>query len=236
MAVCVGCGLEVDPDSGVLEVLTDPAGGISCDPTTGLKLTSIPTALLPSVLDPISDDACNGIVRRVDGLYAPCPDANVSAVNIGAIENGDLPFEVNTGGGVPSYFHLSTPGPDTAIANDLCCNASGIITIRGGSIFLDAADNFYCTAQLQIKYNGGAWANADPSTMQVFENKTGSNVHTGFSNFMEVNKIDVNAGSSVTYAARIEIAVYASTAILSGPVGFEFNWVIPQVGCCPPAP
>lgn len=125
MAICVGCGLDVN-DSGVLEVdladdtTGDGHSGIHCDNTAGLSLvvqhdgsltgngtSAVPLRVnsVPPSTIPISPDACNGLHARGNGLWAPCPQEYTCTQNVGFF-GGAIPFGVNTGG--DATFNLAS--------------------------------------------------------------------------------------------------------------------------------
>lgn len=216
MAVCVGCGFEVV--DGILQHKLDPAGHMTCG-AAGLAVS------IPGILDPISPDACNGISRRGNGLYSNCPDTITGAVN-----NTDAiaPVTVSTGGAGT----FDWPQDVVTVNNTLCCDVGGRISTRAGGIRLLTHTGFYCEANLDININGGGWGAAAPDTAIVFENQTGSDVHTALNGFLDENFLAISAGGSVTYQGRIHLHVLAGTADATGEIGVEINWVLPQINCC----
>jgi hypothetical protein len=219
MALCVGCGFEVI--DGILEHKLDPAGNITCG-AAGLAVA------IPAVLDPISPDACNGVERRGNGLYVPCPDAVTGIIQNDSVNNDLLPLAVS---GVNNTYTFSSGGGNT-IANPLCCDVSGIIAIRAGGLYLEAADGFYGSCKLQINPNGVGLVDCSPDTTMVFENQSGSTVHTSFNNFVDENWISIPAGGSITYAAALVVFVNTGAGTLSGNIKFEYVLTLPQTECC----
>lgn len=219
MAVCVSACMEVV--DGVLGPKLAPAGGITCE-ADGLTVT------FPAVADPaISGDACNGVVHRGDGLWSPCPDAVTGVIQNDSINNDLLPLGI-AGDAVYTF----TSGAGNTIENPLCCDVSGIIAIRAGGLYLDAADGFYGTARLQINPDGAGLQECSPDTTMVFENQQGTNIHTAFNNFVDENVIVIPAGGSITYAAALVVHAIAGSGTLSGTIKFEYVLTLPPSGCC----
>jgi hypothetical protein len=220
-AVCVGCGLDVV--DGVLLPKLKADGGIVCD-GDGLHVVFPAGVVVPGV----SPDACNGFVLRGNGYYSPCPDAVTGIIQNDSINNDLLPLAITAGGG-PYTF---TSGTANTLSNPLCCDVSGIIAIRAGGLFLDAANTFYGSCHMQVNPNGAGLVNASPDTTKVFENKSGSNLHTDFNGFVDENHIVIPAGGSITYAAALVVDCVAGSGTLSGVIKFEYVITLPQSGCC----
>jgi len=235
VAVCLGCGLDVDPDTGVLELQLKSGGGLVCD-GDGLSVA------FPSVdaLDPISPDACNGIARRGNGLYAPCPDASTGTANC-TLANLDYDPAPPTPPDTQNEYEFvstsavtdqGTVGGVVTMTNPTCCQITGRIGVRAGGLYGLAQDGFYGAAELRVNQGGGGLTGAGPDTHIVFENQCGSPVHTSFNNMVDENWIVIDPGDTFTYAASILFLVYAGNIHLSGTINFEFNWVLVQTGCC----
>jgi hypothetical protein len=218
VALCVSQCFEVI--DGVLGPKLDPAGGITCG-AAGLAISA-------SSLDPISPDACNGLARRGNGLYAPCPDAISGGQGTGSPQQGDLPL-VFAGASDDSYTFLSDV---VSITNTTCCAVGGKISLRCGGAYLDCADDFYGSAHLEVNINGAGLGQCTPDTTMVFENRQGVNVHTAFNNMVDDNYLAIAAGATVTYQAAFVFFANTGSGTLSGTLGFEFVWVLPQIGCC----
>jgi hypothetical protein len=219
MAVCVGCGLTVNPSSGVLETKLKSGGGLVCD-GDGLSVA------FPESLDAISPDGCNGIERRGNGLYSPCPDAIVGVHQWIGTEVS--PLEVSSAGDGTFDWSSST----ATITNDLCCTVSGRLSARAGGVVLAMDNGFRGYADIQVDINGTGWGTAVPSTRIYCENSQGTPINIGLNNFLDENYIVINAAAVVTYACRIHLIVTAGTADASGIPAVEINWVMPQTGCC----
>jgi hypothetical protein len=224
MPVCVGCGLEVNPTSGVLETKLKPGGGLVCD-GDGLSVT-FPAAYSPTE----SPDDCNGFEVRGNGLYAPCPEATVGSHQwIGA---EIAPLEVSTGGAGTFAWTSSV----ASITNTSCCEQQGRISARAGGVTLAMDNGFRGYADLQVNIDGAGWATAVPSTRIYCENSQGTPINIGLNNLLDENWIIFDAppalGSTHSYAARIFLVVTAGTADASGVPAVEINWVAPQTGCC----
>ena len=218
-ALCVSnCLTVVD---GVLEIKLDPAGNITC----GADGLAVPGGV---TVPGVSPDDCNGFELRGNGYYSPCPDSVSGVIQNDSVNNDLLPLAISTAGAGTYTF---TTGSNT-IENPLCCEVSGIIAIRAGGLYLDAADGFYGTARLQVNPNGGGLIDASPDTTVVFENQQGVNIHTAFNGFVDENIIVIPALSSITYAAALVVHVNAGTGTLSGLIKFEYVLTLPQSGCC----
>lgn len=218
-AVCVGCGLEVV--DGLLAVDLAAGGGILCG-DDGLYVST-------SVLDPISPDACNGIVRRGNGLYSPCPKALAFGIDTGSPQQGAV--GAVTAGVGPSTNTYGFTSDAIVIDNPLCCAVKGKITIRAGGLFLAANDGFYGDAHLEVKINTDPYG-VFPSNTMVFENQSGGVLRTGFNGLQDDNYLAIAAGGSVTYQAQILVNVHEGNGTLSGTIGFEFNYFLAQDCTC----
>jgi hypothetical protein len=216
MAVCVGNCFEVV--DGVLQLQIDPAGGLTCG-GAGLAVSE-------TTLDPISPDACNGIVRRGNGLYAPCPQASANAHlwNPGAI----TPFTMSTGGDATFRW----PSDSATIANTACCNVGGRVSVRFGGLRVLAHNGFHAEAHLDVNINGGGFGAATPDTTLIIENHQGVDVNVALNGFLDENYLVVGGSTSQTYAGQLTVVVIAGTGDVSGTPQCEINWVLPQVGCC----
>jgi fiber protein len=219
-SVCITCGLEVV--DGALGVKLDPAGGITCD-ADGLAVT-FPAS------EAISPDDDNGLERRGNGLYAPCPSAVAGAVNQASINNDVLPLTIPTVAEATYDFSGST----ITITNPHPCLVAGRIGIRGGGLYLTASTAFYGQCRLMVDVDGAGFAAANPDTAMVFENTSGGNLRTAFNTFVDDNLLTIAPGDSVTYNARLSVLVHnnGANSTLSGEVRFEYVWTLPQC-CCP---
>jgi hypothetical protein len=208
---------------GILGPKLDPAGGLECG-EAGLK-ANFPAAVGES------PDACNGLEIRGNGLYAPCPDAVTGIVSNDSVNN-DLIDGAGLAIAAPGGPYMFGAGAANTLANPLCCDVSGIIAIRAGGLYLDAADGFYGKCHLEIDANGTGWVPAVPDTTIVFENQSGSNLHTAFNNLVDENHIVIPASGSITYTARVVVTVIAGSGTLTGLIQFEYVLTCPQTGCC----
>jgi hypothetical protein len=228
-AICVGCGLDVV--DGVVEVQIVEGGGLACDPTTGLSV-NFPA---PSVLDPISPDACNGIARRGNGLYSPCPDAVLGAQDSASAQNSLLPLAIT--GTNNDYFFESDV---VTITNGLCCEVTGRITVLAGGLYVTAGTGFRAYGRLLVDINGAGYAAAFPETNRYVNNNGTGDIVADFNGLQDQNLLILAAGASATYRAEIQIHVDIGSGTLDqifSPVsppgaGFEFNWELVQTGCC----
>lgn len=135
-SVCIGCGLEVDPITGLLEVQLRPGGGLDCDntgdandglfvvfpapPESSVLVTNLPdncvdlsgngTAISPlhAALD-ISEGNCNSLECRGDGLYAPCPNSLVCPRIVG-FTGGSFPINLDNPASTYNIFSNCTGG------------------------------------------------------------------------------------------------------------------------------
>lgn len=219
ITICVGCGLDVT-DDGILEVQRRPGGGIECD-STGLFAT-------PVVKSP---DECNGFEIRGNGYYSPCPKTVGAVIQNDSVNNDLLPFNSMVNGGEYSF----TSGPSSVIGNTLCCAVRGIIAIRAGGLYLDAVNGFYGSARLQVNQGGGGLVDANPDTTMVFENKSGSNVHTSFNNLVDENVIEIpgHSTSSIAAAVVVHVNLGGVGSTLSGFIRFEYVMSLPMNCTCP---
>lgn len=219
MAVCVGSCFEVV--DGILQLQIDPAGGLTCG-TDGLA------ADFPAILDPISPDACNGIARRGNGLYAPCPDAIafVAQTAPGPITPFDMTF---VGPGAATF---DFPSDVVTITNTTCCDVAGRISCRAGGVYVTTHNGFVSQGWLEINIAGAGYGAAFPDSVIVLDNPFGVDhlMHVG--PFHDENYLSLAAGASVTYQCRIHVTVDAGSAACHGAFGSEINWILAQTGCC----
>ena len=188
---------------GLLQVELDPAGGITCG-AGGL------VANFPAPPESVCPDAVTGLQQATN-----------------TVDPVTMPLAVSSGGGT----FVWKSGVIT-ISNPLDCEVSGTISIRAGGLYLEANDGFYGQAQLLVNPDGGGLVPAYPDTMMVFENQSGGVLHSAFNNLVDENLLVVPGAGSVTYQAAVEIGMFAGTGTVSGTIGFEFNWTLPQTGCC----
>ena len=256
MAICVGCGLRINPDTGLLEVHLAPGGGLGCDttdPDQGLHVTGASTTGsncidVSSGVVSInrSEQSCNGINCLGDGLYAPCPDSIIGGDNFGAT-GGPWPLAggLNTGGGIPTTFNGQSlcdsgcggPGNQSIhICNTTCCTVAGYATVLAsvGDIN-NASVGFEASVFLSCSINGGAYFGASPDTRIRIGNDGAApagNRNLRVGTLIEKNFLVLGVGECVDYQAQITIAVTAGTAAWETAPNFEFYFDLNQVGCC----
>lgn len=239
--ICVGCGLAVDVDSGLLEVQLKPGGGISCDDTgdadDGLFLT-VPTASAGDCITvsaggavsvEISPDACNGLRCRGNGLYIPCPNT-IAGTSGTLLQTGVVPpFNAVPPESNPYNF----PSPEITIDNTLCCTVSGRISVIAGGLFATLEPSTECYYYLEVDANGAGLIGVSPETRAYRHNVSTTVVQTvDFNNIEDNNWLTIPASSSVTYAANFVLRVISGTAHVTGDVGFEFIWNLGLACAC----
>lgn len=266
MATCIGCGLNSDA-AGLLEVQLRPGGGIECDPDgadAGLFLTPTGPATIsttpgsctgisgngspgsPLRVDAdISEDACNGITCRANGLYAHCPDSLVCSINVPGTGGGAVPVALSAG----TFDLLSncTAPPSCATcvaacgtnaiqvcqngANAICCQTSGFWEIIAYGGVISTNPGFEATVLLRECLDG-SFGNSVPLTNKKFFNSTGGAQIWELGGFHAKNFIVSNLNDCHTFAAAIRIIVVAGTGSWIVAPEFEFYWHYTQTGCC----
>lgn len=220
MSTCVGCGLQVNPVSGVLEVELDPAGGITCG-DDGLAVTSVPAAGVA-----LSDDACQAIELRADGLYANCAMSICNTAQHNSAQNALLPITIT--GATDDVYDFE--GDLVTINNDTCREVAGIITVQVGGLYVDTgAGGFFGTASLEVNINGAGYASATPDTGKRVH---GASLFGDFNNLHESNYLSIAAGGSATYRARLHLVAWNGDANLHGAVNIQLVWALSPVGAC----
>lgn len=254
MAVCIGCGLQVNDESGLLEVHLAEGGGLTCDDEDGLSITpgfiAVSTAntncvgltgngtagspLTPAIN--LSEQECNSLQCLADGLYAPCHDGVAGAYNenTGAIDDATIIGEDND-------YNYPDPSAGIAISNPTCCEVSGIITVKMGNISIEMPAENWGYGFLSRSIDGGAFAASNPVTDRVVHNHVaGSGVlRADINGLTEINLLTIPAGGTVTYRAQFtwqQVGLYGggagSNAHIFGDILFEYNWVLVHTACC----
>lgn len=248
--VCVGCGLEVDEASGLLQVDVDGTS-ITCG-AAGLQ-ANFPAALVGSncidvvggaVSVNLSTDACNGIECRANGLYAPCPDSIIVGDNFDATGN-IWPFEINTGGSATFNADSLCSAPSTCggpgnqsihVCNTTCCGVAGFATIIASVGNIDNASvGFAATVFLSTQVDGTGWTVATPFTEIRMGNDGAApagNRNLRIGTLIEKNFLSLAAGACTDYQSRVTIVVTSGTATWATQPNFEFYFDLNQVGCC----
>lgn len=262
IAVCVGCGLDVNED-GILVVERADAS-LNCNDDTGLSvnLGDAPNGLVLGAsgisvdIDEVS--ACNGVELRANGIFAACPDNIIGSDNVGGYGGGivGLVDGLNADGGGDDNFSLlskcdGTPtstcpvGTDgrIRIQNTLCCPVEGLWAVRvyGGEVA--GNPGFDAVAYLEVSIDAGAWTGAQPWTLVRMRNQGPGVQYYNLSGMSEQNYVGViPAGGYFEIQAAIIIHVSVGTADPTpGPVTagtwitepmFEFYWQLNQTECC----
>lgn len=194
--------------------LADANSGLICD-GTGLRVD-------------VSEDACNGIAIRANGLYSPCPDGVITVANHTSPQSASLPFSAV---GVNNTYNFNSLV--VRITNNTCCSVEGQIVIRVGGLFGTAHPGFFGSSHIQTSVTGGPpFFDAAPSTNKVIHNVTASNWAVDFNNTEEINYLALGPGAFVDYMANFLILANVGTIDLFGTVDFEWNGVLVQTGCC----
>lgn len=199
MAVCIGCGLEIDPITGLLEVQLRPGGGLDCDntgdandglfvvfpPPTGIIADDTTCSGLNggvtisgdgtagshlSAVVPISTDNCNGIRCTASGLYAPCPDT-VTSATLRGYTGAIFPVALNIGGGPAATFGVVNDGAVITATNNLCCNIEGFWDVQAFGGRVEANPGFNGYAYLLVSIDGGGFNEAVPVTRISMDNR-----------------------------------------------------------------
>lgn len=192
--------------------LADANSGLICD-GTGLRVDT-------------SEDACNGITIRGNGLYAPCPDGVITVANHGSPQ-ATPPFIV----GVNNTYNFNSLV--VRITNNTCCTVEGQIVVRVGGLFGTAHPGFFGSSHIETSVTGGPpFTAAAPSTNKVIHNVTASNWSIDFNNTEEINYLTLGPGVFVDYIANFQLLANVGVCDLSGSVDFEWNGILVQTGCC----
>lgn len=182
-----------------------------------------------------SEDGCNGLEIRANGLYAPCPDSVVEIMNV---TPAFAPFGINSGGAgnfnIPSGCSSSCSGGYWHICNPLCCQVAGFISCRvyvgavtGASVGFDAE------AHLEISINGGPFGGASPPTYIRMQNLNVNNQsYWDLANMEERNYLVLDPGACVDMQVQATINVFAGTATWATGPNFEYYVHLTQTGCC----
>lgn len=243
ISVCVGCGLTVS-GTGLLEVLLRPGGGISCDnsgadaglfvttATTGSNCIDVASGVVSINL---SEDACNGLQCRGNGLYAPCPDSIVDRAGSGSTTA--TPVGVN-GTATPPNNYIFESTDTITICNTTCCTVSGRLTVSAGGIYaLPAGPGLIIEGFLETSTNAGPYIGASPLGSRLVHNNHGTNdLFADFNNLHDNVVTTLAPTECVTVRSRVRYTV-TSGALTSGTLGgasqqFEYQWDLNQTGCC----
>lgn len=245
MAICIGCGLKVNSSTGLLEVELRPGGGIACDPdgsdaglylsgasTTGSNCIDVASGVVS--INP-SEDACNGIQCRANGLYAPKPDSLTGINNSGSTQAA--PVGVNgteaPGGNVYTFNATNT----LSITNTLCCNVFGLVRITAGGLKMGTAGpGLLIEGFLEISTDGGAYIGANPGGSKVIHNNsTTAQLWGDFNNIVDnLWRAPLAPSAITTYHARMRYVVTSGSATsgtLIGAQAFEYDYIFTQTGC-----
>jgi hypothetical protein len=192
----------------------------------------------------ISDDGCNGLTCRADGLYVPCPDSIIGSAGVGAVGWTES-FLIES----PNTYEFISECTDTdttdcvvggggfqfQLCNILCCTARGTwdVQVYGGLITGASAD-FNAIASLSVSIDNGAYVLASPIT--AFRMYGAAGATHDISNMEDVNFLELasvgSAGDCVTFSGKVTVQVLAGSATWSTEPTFEFHWQLHQVGCC----
>lgn len=221
MSVCVGCGLDVNGGSGLLEVQLDPAGGITCS-GSGLAVTGASSAA-------ISPDACNGITLHAGKLYAPC-DASIVGFHDDSL--GGINDAIAGANNNYTYEAADT----VTITNNLCRSVKGFVYISCGGLYTDDfAAGFLTIAHLEISINGGGYAPVFPLASRRYSNNGTGVATTDFDNMSTMELITLAPSATITYRARMQVNVQGAAAPaghIVGVRGFRTRWELVQIGAC----
>lgn len=228
MSICVGCGLDVNNITGLLEVQLDPAGHITCGPA-GL---AVPAGV---VVPPISGDDCNALVLHSGAYYAPCTDSNIntSAVQVSPQGSG-LPQLVGDGG---NFGYLNDNAFNNIhICNPTCCNAGGIVFIAVSDVYLQAAAGLTGGVHLEINVDNGGFNTMSPiPTMKFDNNGTGDTVYAV--NLNATYYLAFSSGQCHDIQLNLEFNIGTAgvgSHIRTDSTGPKFvtRWIVSPTGCC----
>lgn len=237
MAVCVGCGLQINPTSGLLEVLVRPGGGIGCDNAgsdAGLYLTGA-TTTGSNCIDVAggvvsinrSEDACNAIECRANGLFVPCPEGHAGIQNAASPQIGDIPLTM-TGTGPSSYNFESEVTTITNPSN--CCSLGGVISFMTnfqGTVPV----NGYFTVQMFIQPDGGAYIGANPSAYEIVHNVGNATMQWGI-NLWDTGWYPFDPGQTRTFRSKATFTnIAGTTSVIAGGGQFETQWTLVPTSC-----
>lgn len=256
MAICVGCGLDINPVSGLLEVQLRPGGGLDCQnldlPNDGL-FVSFPSSSIvtddSTTIDFTGDgspgshltavvkksaDNCNALINGSDGgLYVACQDSIVgsslqtSPQDVGA-------GQLMTAPGTFSYDNSNSTS-SIHICNVTCCTVSGQIEVTVGDTYLEADVNFLGNAHLQIKVDGGAFTDVVPDSQKIFHNVGNATQRMDLDNISTAFPFLIAAGVCVDFQWRLQVVATVGTAnlhTLSAGPKFQSRWHLSHVDCC----
>lgn len=242
MAICIGCGLDINAISGLLQVQTEAGGGVICDPTNGLELQIQHVGSLSgdgtsdSLLSPVaSPDDCNSLQVRGNGLYVPCSDSSVgtSAVQLSPQSSG-LPQAVTDGGNYG--YNNDNAFNSIHICNPTCCGAAGIVFISVSDVYYQAAQGSSGGAVLQINVDNGGFADMSPvPTTKFANNGTGDTVYA----------VNLNATYFLAFSPGQCHDIQLNLEFHIGPAGvgshirtdssgpkFVTRWTVSPTNCC----
>lgn len=260
MAICVGCGLDVNGVSGLLEVQLNggDASGIHCDNTSGLSLgihsnpnsgiTLTGNGTTGSPLQPTlirSPDDCNSLEIRGNGLYAPCQDSNIGTSLVQLSPQGGGPGYaqcIETG---PGYGYLnSNDAHSIHICNPTCCNAAGLIFVKVSDLYFQARPGLFAKAWLEVNIDDGGFSGVmEPQPIVFFQN-TGSVDSFGAINLDANLFAGFSPGECHNYQFNLQVIVQtngAGTCLADtashlrsdgGGPKFVTRWVVSPTSCC----
>ncbi|SRR6266498_1620436 len=222
-------------DGSCVTLTGDGSGGSPLHPE--IRLGGSPNGLLcggDGLRVDRSEDACNGIQIRANGLYAPCPNSIVNSMNVSP---AFTPFGINSAGAgtfaVLSGCNSSCNGGYWHICNTLCCAVAGFISCRvyagvvsGASLGFDAA------VHIEISINGAGFTGASPPTYTRMSNLAGNQTYWDLANMEERNLLVLNPNECVDIQLQAVVNVFAGTATWSGGPNFEYYVHLTQTGCC----
>ncbi len=195
-AKCIGCGLEIDPVTGLLEVQTRPNGGIGCDngsdPTlaglyvvagsTTMSTTDSATVAFTgngssgshlSAVVKKSTAACNGIRLDADpggGVWAPA-GCTVAFGDLRGYDGATFPITLNTGGA--ALFGIESDGGAVSVHNPFDCEIKGLWDVQAYGGRVAANPGFDGYAYLVTSFDGGVtYFTAAPATFFRMDNRT----------------------------------------------------------------
>jgi hypothetical protein len=252
MAICVGCGLAIDGDTGLLVV--DTGTCIVCDsngvslqvaPNSGVVCTGSGISSDIHILDSTSIDlsgdgknatplsaaviksptSCNGLQLLGNGVWTPCVnDVSGDSLNQISPQSPDfgVPIPLTDGG---TYDFLNSDNPASInICNTSCCAVRGILTVQVGDIYVEALPGFIGNGLLQVSIDGGGFITLFPSTRDTFTNPGSSNAFHDFRFFANLSLGPTAPGVCHTYQWRVRFSVQtaAGSNLRSDTAGPQF--------------
>lgn len=262
MAICVGCGLDVDIN-GRLHAQLRPGGGLSCQDTgaadDGLYVT--PGVFMPATggsgtIPPgstsinsatgevrKSPDACNGLDLRGNGVWAPrmCTLANTA---LRGYQGAIFPVGLSVGG----TYAVESDGGAVSVTNNTDCTLMGKWDVQASGGRVLANPGFDASMYLGVNIDNTGWGPAIPITRIRMDNRTnngaspnGGVVEYNAANFHEENWSPLVPGQTITFMANVNLVVTAGIAGLDNAgtwhdtpdfPRFEFHWHWTPEGNC----